>query len=313
IRTWNNYNEISPWSEVKSFYLIGRPATPVITDVSNNTKPIVKWTADSQQIFELDILQGNTVIYTSGKIASISTFQHYVDKYLANGTYKARLRVKNQYDLWSAYGERNFTIDRENPDAPAINVTNGEFKVTITATGLSSKSYVYRDNYLLGEMINGVYEDYTGVNNKEYNYIVRTINEEENFSDSNSKIGYCSFRGNTLALERNPSDFLLLRFNLSNKPDKSIEIGADGELMKFDGREYDTFEFDDSISLSKTLRFNIEDEQLKKLEQLIKSKSILIYRDHFGENIYGVVQKATATKSVLGYVVEFTINKVKEV
>ena len=312
IRTWNNYDEISPWSEVKSFYLIGRPATPVITDVSNRTKPTIKWTADTQQVYELDILQGQTLIYTSGKIASLSTFEHFIDKYLANGSYKARLRVKNQYDLWSAYGERNFIINRDSPDAPIINVISGEYQVTITATGLSEKSYVYRDNILLGDISN-IYEDYTGVNNKEYEYFVRTINDEGNFTDSVKRIGKCSFRGNTLALEKEPSDFLLLKFNLSNKPDKSINASVDGKIMKFDGREYSTFEFDDSKSFDKTVTFNIEDEPLSKLIQLINNKTTLIYRDYFEENIYGVVQKVAATKSVLGYIVEFTIIKMKEV
>ena len=58
VRTYNNWDEVSPYSEIKSFTVIGSPSIPLITEVSNEARPVVKWQTQEQQLYELEILKG---------------------------------------------------------------------------------------------------------------------------------------------------------------------------------------------------------------------------------------------------------------
>lgn len=312
VRTYNNWNEVSPYSENRSFTVIGSPAMPLISTVSNTARPVVSWQATGQHIYELQILQGDRAIYDTGSIPSTSDRSFKVPVYLKDGNYKARLRIFNEYNLDSPWAEKSFTISTVKPSKPIIDVFNREYSVTIKTSNTSLRTLVYRDNILIGEVINNSYIDFTGENGKEYKYFVRTINSEDNFNDSDIKVAKCNFNGNTLALVNDPGDFIKLKYGLDSIPKKSNSINNQGSLVYYDGREYPVTEYSEFRSKIKTLSFTLTTKvELDKLIQLIENRETLLYRDVEGENIYGSIFALDYEKTILGYYqVGFTITKI---
>lgn len=310
VKTYNAWNEASPYSEVKSFVIIGSPSTPLITDVSNKARPIIKWQTQEQQIYELEVLKEEKVIYKTGFIPDATVREHSIIDYLDNGEYLVRLRIINEFNLYSPWAERRFTISVIKPDSPNIIIYNGSYKVTIKTNSLL-KSYVYRDGLLLGESINGIFEDYTGANHIEYKYFVRNIDTNDSFNDSLIKIGKIRLSSNTIATIDNPKAFVKLEYGLDAIPGKNSNIKTDATLQHYDGREYPVVEYSEFGTEEKVLSFHMETmKEVRDFINLIRQRKSLVYRDIDGDVVIGNVLALSYTKGLLGYSVDFTIARV---
>ncbi len=311
VKSYNQFGDESPYSEIANFYVIASPPLPQITEVTNNAKPLIKWNSTEQQLFEILILKDDKLIIDTGQIVGANIREYTIDKYLNDGNYTVKLRVTNEYSLNSPWAELDFVISTVKPSKPNIEVYSSEYSVTIKGGIKGAKNLVYRENICIGEIVNEYFIDYTGENNKEYKYFIRTIDENDNFNDSDIKIGKCYFRYNTLALKSNPRDFMLLKYGLNNIPRKTTRVGNIGNLVYFDGREYPGVEFTEFKELNKTLSFHLRNkEELDYLLELIDKKETLIYRDVEGENIEGVVFYIDFERVMFGYKVDFIITKV---
>lgn len=310
VRTYNNWDEVSPYSENKSFTIIGSPPIPLITNVTNSGKPTITWQSVEQQVYELQIIQSENVIFDTGSVYSINAREFKLPLYLKDGNYRARLRIYNQYNLPSPYAEKNFTIFTVKPEKPQIEIFSGEYTITIKGYNLSEIGMVFRDNIFIGQLENGIFIDSTAENNKEYQYFIRSVNNEDNFEDSDIKLAYCSFNGTTLALNSNPSDFIKLKYGLNSNPVKSGQFNVSVNLQNFDGREYPIVEFSEFSNKSKTFKFYIKArEDLIKLINMIKARELFILRDTDGTNIIGAITDISFDENVIlgGYEIGFTI------
>lgn len=309
IRTYNQWDDVSPYSDIKTFTIIGVPAVPLITGVSNKARPVIKWQTQEQQIYEIEILKGDTVVYHSGSRPDGAAREYNIPIYLDNGEYIARVRVVNEYSLYSAWAEKRFTISVEKPTKPSISVYNGGYKVTIK-TDSDLKALAYRDGELIGEMIDGVFEDYTGANNTEYQYFIRAIDINDNFADSEIKLGKCRLMSNTIATTDNPADFIKLEYGLDGIPEKSDSISVDATTRHYDGRRYPVTEYAEFTTEAKSMAFYFETKtERDRLKSLISQRKYIIYRDVDGDVIIGSVLSADFHKTILGYSVDFTITR----
>src|SRR5690606_13316941 len=127
-------------------------------------RPVIMWQTQEQQIYEIEIT-GDTN-YRTKTIPEALTREFKVPIYLDNGEYTARVRITNEYGLKSPWAEKSFTISVLKPDKPYITIYNSTFKVTIS-TDSNLPSYIYRDGDLIGDTVNGAYEDYTGESGRE--------------------------------------------------------------------------------------------------------------------------------------------------
>ena len=162
VRTYNNWNEVSPWSENKSFTVIGSPPIPLISSVSNSARPMVTWQSTNQHLYELQILKDNKIIFETGTIPSTSDRSFKIPIYLEDGNYLVKLRIANEYNLYSAWAEKSFIISTVKPTKPIMSIYSSDYSVTIKTLNTSLKTLVYRDNILIGEVINNNFADYTG-------------------------------------------------------------------------------------------------------------------------------------------------------
>lgn len=310
VRTYNNFDEVSPYSDNKTFYVISSPPIPQITSVSNNARPAINWTSQGQHVYEIQIIQDNKVIIDTGAIPSVSDREYKLKEYLKDGDYKVRLRVINEYNLYSPWSEKSFTISTVKPQKPIIAIYGGEYSITIKASNLSSKNLVYRDNILLGELIDDTFVDYTCENKKEHQYFIRSINSSDNFNDSDIKLASCKFSGNTLALANNPQDFIKLKTGFGSMPRKTNQFGISGNLNYYDGRKYPVTEFSEFDNKAKTLSFFVSlIEEVEKIEEMIKARKTFLYRNNNGRNIYGTILGIDYDETMFGYEIGFTITQ----
>lgn len=312
VRTYNNWNEVSPYSENKSFTVIGSPPIPLISSVSNSGRPTITWQSTNQHLYELQILKNNEVIFDSGSIPSTSDRSFKLPIYLKDGNYFVKLRIANEYNLYSIWAEKSFIISTAKPHKPIIEVYNNEYSVTIKVSNTSAKTLVYRDNILIGEVINNTFIDFTGENNKEYQYFIRTIDSNDNFSDSDIKLGKCKFSGNTLALVDNPQDFIKLKTGLNSNPKKSNQFGVTANLQNYDGRKYPVIEFSEFNNMSKLLSFYVKTKKdIDRLIEMIDKRKIFLYRNRDGSNIYGAILTIDydEEETFYGYEIGFTITR----
>jgi len=126
----NELNVLETYLDVEYFE---PPSATIVspTGTINVTSPTIDWDFECPQWFEqlgyeAEILEGSTVIWSSGVVKSRVT-QFNLPTHLLNGSYTLRLRVKSNWggstELWSDWEEQAFTVDAPVPPAPILSVS----------------------------------------------------------------------------------------------------------------------------------------------------------------------------------------------
>ena len=99
VRTYNTDGTASAWSEKAEFIAINAPSAPSIVIQSTGPRPRITWQTSEQEAYQVEL---------DGKLSGGT---HYgKDKtwtspaYLADGSHTVRVRVQNQYGMWSDWG-----------------------------------------------------------------------------------------------------------------------------------------------------------------------------------------------------------------
>ena len=176
-RAYNADSTAGSWTDATIFTVISSPLTPYF-EVTNTPRPTITWVSDEQQAFQVQM--GG---YDSGLVfGTAQSFKCPV--YLPNGTATVRVRVMNQYNLWSDWSGTQITIANTpgSTTPPWLSVATGtdaqlswletyttsditsstwDVGKTISATGgLASDSHYCRSAYV--NISSAVYLKYTG-------------------------------------------------------------------------------------------------------------------------------------------------------
>lgn len=314
VKTTNNFDEESPYSVIKSFMIIGIPTIPIITNITNQSRPVITWEHINQKVYELIILDNeDNVVYDTGIVPNPLEKEIKVPIYLNDGVYKVKIRIANEFNLFSEFAERIFEISTQKPKTPLIEVFNNEYSITIRTDVKDDLIMVYRDDIFIGVAKNGVFEDYTCRNRFRHKYIVRRVDKDDNFSDSDYLFGRCSFSGDTISLADSPNDFMKMKVALRTDPRKSETLNIQAESNFYDGRQFPILEYSNFETLDKSYEYQISTkEELDKLKNLIRQKKTLLMRLNDGDIIYGSIQSLSTENNLFGYEVRFSISKTKD-
>ncbi|WP_461614377.1 hypothetical protein [Clostridium sp. Marseille-QA1073] len=314
LRTRNVYGEWSPWSEVVTFNVIGAPDTPKITSIEQDKlSPIITWSANDQQVYQLQILKANEVVYDTGYIASTTERSHKVNMALDEGEYKARVRIKNEYDLASEWGELDFTIKSIKPPKPILNIFEIPYGLLIEINTMEiDYALVYRRKLgenkfiCIGELENFQYKDYSI--SKKYEYFVRVFKEEA-FEDSDISIAQCNLKYSTLAPVTNLEDLLVLKSNLNSVPQRDINLSIQSSEQHYTGRELPVVDYTTFKDNTYTFTFYLKEEEVEKFIDIYHLKQIVLYRDKWLK-VYGKVDGVNIVNTDLeGYTVKFSVTE----
>lgn len=309
VRTQNQFDEWSEWTDEAQFQIVGTPPIPTITSVSKTNKPLIKWTSTEQEAFTLKVLSAGKVVYDSGIVVGANVRSYKLDEWLKSGTYTIELNVINKYDVKSPTVTYTFDIAVDATlQKPTIGILNTNLGVLVRSSSMTGE--VYRDDVLIGNLKDGMFEDYTGTHDAKSMYFVRFI-KDDNFIDSDKRQGITNLLGkSTLALVENPKDLVVLEYNLDAEPKKKIDFEIETAKIPLNGKKYDFVEFGEGESEKITLNYLLED--MTAFIRLIKARKEVIYRDNSGFVFQGVISSFSYDLDVFGYLINFTIEKTGE-
>jgi len=325
VRTYSADGLVGEYSDQAAFVSAGKPDTPVLTlpnAIENTSKPTIAWTGAGQVMYQAQVLQGETIVWNSGEVASTAE-QVQVGADLADNTsYTAKVRIKNQYDLWSDWATKAFTVDFELPNKPAFEIVKDLVRASVRLTianpapdgaGGFAHNDIYRRKVngtwiriATGIERDGIYEDCAMASSQPYEYMIRTIGTF-GYMDSDIKYADIRVRNSQLASISDKDICVPLIYN----PQRNISLGMGRTLMQFAGREKPVAEFSEHVDFGLALSFVVKDiEDIDTLMALVESAETLLYRDNRGRKIYCTIGSLDIDEERKYWTVSFAIAEV---
>lgn len=282
IKGTNDAGEVSDYSSIAEFSVVGQPAAPVIDNVPNKALTTITWTTADQNAFDIQIIDSNNKAVVNDSVAS--AVASYKPNVFLSGSYTAKVRVRNSTGLVSDWGTKSFTINAAGPTAPTIQLYQNDTHVRIVTTTASSTNYaVVRTNELtgkeeiLGKMTGGEFTDSTFSFGIPYKYIVRAWTSGGYTDSTPARICY----GKTAVVLETDDDELII--------DKSEETylpyaeDDTGETAVYNciGRELPVVEHGAFESIAFKTRLFITNDEKPRLAAM-KKKNRIYYRDYSG-------------------------------
>jgi hypothetical protein len=273
-------------------------------------------------MYQAQVLLISTIVWDSGEVAAI-TGQAQIGTALADNTnYTAQVRIKNQYDLWSDWATKTFTVDFEVPNKPSISIiedlTRYSTRINISnPTPDSAGGFAYNEIYrreVGGEWIriatniarNSTYEDCTIASGQLYEYKVRTIGTY-GYIDSDTKFSKTKIKNPQIASLTDKTLYVSLMYD----PKRNISIGLERTLMSFAGRTQPVAEFGEHIDRGYALEFVVESlTKINALIEIVESAETLLYRDSRGRKVYCTVESLEIEELKKYWHVSFSIAEV---
>lgn len=319
IKTYNEYDEASPESNINTFYAIGKPDTPSIVNVTSSTaRPTVSWISEEQQTYQIQILQDDSVVYDSSEIASMSIKTHKISKFLQDGNYTAKLRTKNEYSLWSEWASIGFAIVTTKPTEPSLVLARKKYNITaISSIGTNSYLLLYRSEYNKNDF-KCIYKSTTNditdnkiESNKRYQYFVRAVNSSEAYNDSDILDVYApTISKSIISPVSDLNNVFEINYNLGERPSKNLTKAMVTTSNYFTGRENPVTEFSEHSSQSVNLGFYIKlDTNYNQLVDIYNLKDVVLYRDG-RRKFYGTISGFESKDHRAGYIIGFSIMQV---
>lgn len=164
VRTYNTDNAAGSWSAAAEFIAINAPSTPSIAIQTTGPRPTIAWQTSEQQAYEVALSSG----YRSG--TQYGTAKTWTSPfYLDDGSYTARVRVQNQYGLWSEWGEAALPVVNAPGEAITLTVMAEQEAVLIWQTAGSYDYFVVeRDGVAIARVTGSRYTDLTSIGTVRY-------------------------------------------------------------------------------------------------------------------------------------------------
>lgn len=296
VRAYGALGDMGEWSEIGTFYTIGVPDTPIIVEITNQGRPLVTFSAQNFQSWELEITQNGNVIYRTGSMPFLNNFSHRLMQFIDDGQYLSRMRVTNKDGFVSEWGERAFTINMVKPQALKLEIVdNSQYNLRLYFNNTGKTVFVYRselrqNNYLrIAKVTSKVFDDWTAAPNTRYEYFVRVVDANYNFADSNLDSGMIRFVETIIAPSNDLSNGLMLKWQYSGQPGKNMTFGKEKKLSQFVGRRFKVYESGIFENATIDFSFALTQTEIAKLKALTLSEHVLCLRDSRYGAVFGIV------------------------
>lgn len=318
VQTINEYDETSDYSDAVTFYSIAAPATPIVT-VGAGARPEITWTSDAdQQVYQVQILSGSTVVYDSEVQAALATRAHTPATYLANAAYTARVRYKNQYDMWSAWGSTSFTVAATAPATPTLSAAVSGRGIALTPGSLAAytNAILYRcvygtDAWEPIAIVTGAYQDNAVAHGIQYDYKLRGATATA-YADSTTQSVTASLPSDTIA-SVDGSAVIDLTLSQEQTAGKTLRDGQQTAMTQYAGRTRPVAEFSGFRTSTFAATYHVASwAEIEAILALAAMCTTILYRDRRGRKVYGVLSTVIPVQdTTFGYAVGLTIDAVE--
>lgn len=315
IKDTNDAGEVSDYSSIAEFNVVGQPAAPVIDNVPNKALTTITWATTDQNAFDIQIIDSNNKTVINDSVAS--SVASYKPNIFLKGSYTAKVRVRNSTGLVSDWGTKAFTINAAGPTKPTIRLFQDDTQITVETDTAGSQNYALirkkgeeGPEKILGFMPMGKFTDSTFGFDRQYKYIVRTW-ESGGYTDSDpERVCYPKI---SIVLQTEDDELEI---------DKSEEIylpyteDITGEMAVYNciGRELPVVEHGAFESRAFKTRLYIEDEDQKERLVAMSKKDRIYYRDYSGRAFPVAIQPPITFARWMseGYMAEMTFIRIAD-
>lgn len=133
VRTYNADGIAGAWSDAAQIVVIAAPTAPSIQIKSTGPRPSISWQTSEQEAYQVELdgkLSGGTHYGTDKMWTSPA--------YLADGNHAVRVRVQNQYGMWSNWGAAAL---------PVTNTPGASITLTVQASSVADLSWQTTGSY----------------------------------------------------------------------------------------------------------------------------------------------------------------------
>lgn len=266
VRTYNTDNAAGAWSDAAEFICVGAPAAPVISIKSQSPRPVIGWQSSEQLAYQVEI----DGLYSSGTYYGTEK-AWTAPIYLEDGEYIVRVRVQNEYAMWSPWGAAALQV--ANTAGPTINLT-AEAGDTVQLSWSAGGGYrynfylIYRDGQLIAKTTEHTYTDLCSIGSVSYQ-VRGCFDASSNYRLSNTATITVSVPCVTL-IDLDSGDVLPLPYSASTHRTTGRSMSRGVQSVQLAGRRYPTIErsmhYAETISVACAFR---EAEDCAALEALV--------------------------------------------
>lgn len=133
VRTYNADGIAGEWSDAAQIVVIAAPTAPSIQIKSTGPRPSISWQTSEQEAYQVELdgkLSGGTHYGTDKTWTSPA--------YLADGSHTVRVRVQNQYGMWSNWGAAAL---------PVTNTPGASITLTVQASSVADLNWQTSGSY----------------------------------------------------------------------------------------------------------------------------------------------------------------------
>ena len=266
VRTYNTDNAAGAWSDAAEFICVGDPAAPAVSIKSQSPRPVIGWQSSEQLAYKVEI----DGVYSSGTYYGTEK-TWTAPMYLEDGEYIVRVRVQNEYAMWSPWGSAALQVT--NTAGPAINLT-AEAGDTVRLSWSAAGGYhynfylIYRNGKLIAKTTEHTYTDLRSIGSVSYQ-VRGCFDTSYNYRLSNAVTVTVSVPCVTL-IDLDPGDVLPLPYSASTHRTTGRNLSRGVQSVQLAGRRYPTIErsmhYAETISVACAFR---EAEDCAALEALV--------------------------------------------
>lgn len=312
VRTYNSDEVAGEWSDPASFVGIGATQSPTIVNVTESFRPIISWQSVGQYGYQAQVRQNDAVVWDSGDVAgAVKSAQ--VPIYLENGIYEIRVRIVGQFLTWSEWSTYEITLNVTPPPAPTITVSPITYGARIAVDEYDEsivKAYLLRNGMPIADITGELsHDDLAALGST--SYVVRVIDESDNYADSNTVTTTVSVDGAILSPVDELSTTVKMHMKAADQPAVTRSKVLLGGSQHYAGREYPVHVFSEFANEEYAPAFYYTSlSDFVKLENLIDRRRTVLYRDTLGNRIYGVITGIDSTQENNMVVFTFRLERV---
>lgn len=296
---YNTINGITAVStRVANFLGYGKPETPVFNpqEIYNQAKPTFLWDAPFQVSYKFEIWKDSLKIEETEEI--ISSQKEYTTNIVLqnNSKFLIKVKVKNQFNLWSDFAEKEITVSYTVLPKPEFDIVVDGSGILITmllpeVNGLKSLEIWRKDEYTKWTRLAYNMErteqwiDNTVASGKTYYYKVIANEVSGGIAESDIKNAKAEVKDFVFVDIDNPQNKISLRWN----PKISISNIRKITSRTFAGCEKPKIEKGRLKYKLVNMEFTVKKTELEYLQYLSDTAKIILFRDRRGEKIYGQI------------------------
>nr|DAF84053.1 MAG TPA: hypothetical protein [Caudoviricetes sp.] len=264
VRTYNADGVAGEWSDAAQIVVIAAPTAPSIQIKSTGPRPSISWQTSEQEAYQVELdgkLSGGTHYGTDKTWTSPA--------YLADGSHTVRVRVQNQYGMWSDWGAAALPVTNTPGAAISLNVeASSVAELSWQTTGSYNFYLVYRDGKPIAKLTQTQYTDELSSGSTTYQ-VRGCFDGSGNYGLSSAVTVDVRAEVHQVS-DLDTGETLRLPYSDSQHRQTTRTLSRQVELLQLSGAYYPVaVEVDsgtDALSITAAL---VDDEQVRKLMALV--------------------------------------------